>query len=141
KSGKAKTAADAKRWGDPEGDQLRLYVAAYEARHGVKPKVAALLYTGVGRSRKVSVTGPAVQRTTEKFTKAWAYLKRQVACGQFDTKVTPLCGWCPLVNSCPVAQAEGKEAKVPAPTAEQLGIGTGEPHRPRRALDMAALLE
>lgn len=141
KSGRARTAADAKRWGDPEGDQLRLYVAAYQARHGVKPKVAALLYTGVGRSRKVSVTGPAMKRTVEKFTQAWDDLKRQVACGQFDTKVTALCGWCPLVNSCPAAQDAGKEARVPAPSAAQLGIGTDQPPRPRRALDMAADLE
>src|SRR5699024_6983562 len=37
KAGRHVTAAHAQRFGDHHGDQIRLYVAAYEARYGVRP--------------------------------------------------------------------------------------------------------
>lgn len=122
KTGRATTAAAAKRFGDSEGDQLRLYAAAYRARYGVTPKAARLGYTGAGRFRSVSVTGPAIERTLALFSQAWVDLKSYVAKSAFPTKVSALCGWCPLVNACPVAQAEGKTAQVPAPSAKDLDI-------------------
>src|SRR5699024_10172217 len=69
KTGKARSAADAKRFGhDAEGDQVRLYAAAYEAKYGRRPRQGALLYTRAGKSRKVAVTRPQVAKTVAGFT-------------------------------------------------------------------------
>lgn len=143
KSGKAVTAAEALRFGDDHGDQIRLYAAAYEARYGVRPKVGRLLYTGAGRSRKVSVTGPAIKRTVATFTQTWDELKGYVEAGKFPAKTSALCGWCPLVNTCPAARLAGKEARVPQPSARELPIpGPVTPVRGKvRKFDMLADLE
>lgn len=123
KTGRATSAADVKRWGhDEEGDQLRVYAAAYELKHGVRPKAAALHYTTTGKARRVPVTKPQVARSVDALRTAWYELKDYVEDAKFPTHVTALCGWCPLVNACPAAQREGKEAKIPAPEATFLGI-------------------
>lgn len=123
KTGKATTAAEAKRWGDDDGDQLRLYVAAYMARYGERPKSAALLYTSAGRSRQVSITKPQVQKALDRFTRNWNTLKRSVRSQVFPCKTSALCGWCPLVNTCPAALSEEKEArKEGLPTSAELPI-------------------
>lgn len=123
KTGRPTTAADVKRWGhDEEGDQLRVYAAAYEQKHGVRPKAAVLHYTANGKARKVPVTGPQVRRSVDALRTAWYELKDYVAEATFPTRPSPLCGWCPLVNACPSAQRDGKEARIPAPEATFLGI-------------------
>ncbi|WP_305071747.1 RecB family exonuclease [Pseudactinotalea sp. HY160] len=143
KAGRAVTASQALRFGDDHGDQIRLYAAAYEARYGVRPKVGRLLYTGAGRSRKVSVTGPAIKRTVAGFTETWDELKGYVAEGEFPAKTSALCGWCPLVNTCPAAKLAGKGPRVPQPSARELPIPG--PHTPVRGkvkrMDMLADLE
>jgi len=143
KAGRHVTAAHAQRFGDHHGDQIRLYVAAYEARYGVRPTVGRILYTAAGKSRKVSVTGPAIRRTLAQFAESWGELKSYVAGGAFPAKSSPLCGWCPLVNTCPTAQRDGKEAKIPAPSARELPIpgGANLPSGPVRKVDMLADLE
>lgn len=123
KTGRALTAAAVRRFGhDPEGDQLRLYAAAYEAKYAIKPKHAALLYTAAGKSRKVSVTGPAIKRTLAEFATSWKDVNSYTKSGNFPCKTSPLCGWCPLVSTCPAAKAEGKEAKIDVPSAVELPI-------------------
>jgi putative RecB family exonuclease len=52
-------------------------------------------------------------------------LKRYVADRAFPATLSPLCGWCPLVNACPVAARDGKVARVDGLlTAAELGIPT-----------------
>jgi putative RecB family exonuclease len=56
--------------------------------------------------------------------KSWDTHNTLTTAGEFPTKVTALCGWCPAVDVCPAAQREGKVAKKEgmAPGA-MLGIG------------------
>lgn len=114
--------------GDAHGDQLRLYVAALTALDGVKPLSAHLHYTGTGKTREVPIGPRLVAKTVAGFVESWAILNRYVAESAFATQVSALCGWCPLVNSCPVAAREDKVARIDGlPTAALLGIPTFRP--------------
>lgn len=111
--------------GDAHGDQLRLYVAALTALDGVKPLSASLLYTATGKAREVPIGPRLVAKTVAGFVESWGILNKYVAESAFATQVSALCGWCPLVNSCPVAARDDKVARIDGlPTAVQLGIPT-----------------
>lgn len=113
---------------DSQGDQLRTYVAAMTELDGVKPLSAHLHYTATGKSREVPIGPRLVAKTVAGFVESWAILNKYVAESAFATQVSALCGWCPLVNSCPVAAREDKVARVDGlPTAVQLGIPTFRP--------------
>src|SRR5699024_2014701 len=64
-----------------------------------------------------------VQRALDRFTRNWTTLKKGVETGVFPCKTSALCGWCPLVNTCPAAIAEDKEPRKDGlPTAKELSI-------------------
>lgn len=113
------------RFGDKHGDQLRMYNMALANSPGFdKPEAAEVLYTQFEELRVVDVSPAAMDATLEKFEKAWITLNKQVDASSFATKVTALCGWCPAVDVCPAAKAEGKVAKREFDIAgEALGIG------------------
>lgn len=123
KTGKATSAADVRRYGhDDHGDQLRLYVDAYHQLHGERPTAASVYYTGAGKTRSIPVTRGLMDDTLLQAKRAWTDMKEFAETGEFPTKVSALCGWCPLINVCPAAHKAGKEARVPAPTPTQLGL-------------------
>ena len=69
-----------------------------------------------------------VAKTVAGFVESWGILNRYVAESAFATQVSALCGWCPLVRSCPVAARDDKVARIDGlPTAVQLGIPTFRP--------------
>lgn len=114
--------------GDAHGDQLRTYVAALTALDGTKPLSARLHYTQTGKSREVPIGPRLVAKTVAGFVESWGILNKYVAESAFATEVSALCGWCPLVNSCPVAARDDKVARIDGlPTAVQLGIPTFRP--------------
>ncbi|MGL5827737.1 MAG: RecB family exonuclease [Nocardioides sp.] len=118
------------RFGDDHGDQMRLYKAAAETKLCTNVVELELQYTRHGRARTVPLSDQKMRATLAGFKKGWATMNRQLDRGSFDSKVTPLCGWCPMVNSCPAAAAEGKVARVDnLPT--DLGIPVVKPYGER----------
>lgn len=115
------------RFGDPHGDQLRLYVAALSDSDSdicEVPASAEVLYTTYRTRQVVDTSSDAVAKTTTQFAKSWELLDKGLSSGQFPTKTSALCGWCPAVTVCPAAQAKGLVPRTDAYTAgELLGIG------------------
>ena len=113
---------------DGHGDQLRLYTAALNELDGVKPLWARLFYTATGKSRDVPIGPRLVAKTVAGFVESWDIHNRYVNDSAFGTESSALCGWCPLVNSCPVAARDDKVARIDGlPTAVMLGIPTFRP--------------
>lgn len=116
------------RYGDHYGDQLRVYTRAIHQITGIKPVQAKLLYTKVPKAVPVDISEKAINKTLKHFKGAWDKHNLYMEEGSFPVKTGPLCGWCPLVNSCPMAKAAGKGPRIEGlPSATDLGIPT---HRP-----------
>lgn len=127
KSGKDKSKVSA-RFDDDHGDQIRLYVEALRVKLGEKPKAGHLYYIQHGKRRRVAISNTDVNKTKRGFAESWSALQDAVACREFETRDSPLCGWCPLVNSCPTAAKNGRfDRKGGAPTAIDLGIPSLRP--------------
>ena len=121
-SGRDKSKVN-KFYDDDHGDQILLYVEALTVKFGEKPGAGHLYYVTHGKQRRVAISNTDVNKTKRKFTESWEALKKASASREFTTKLSPLCGWCPLVNSCPTAGAGGMtDRKGGAPTAVDLGI-------------------
>lgn len=96
------------RFGDDHGDQLRVYAAALKEKTGEMPVGATVLYTKFGKARDVDLSPRAMAKTLKTYELSWKRHNRYMESHEFPTKVSALCGWCPLINACPVAKAEGK---------------------------------
>jgi putative RecB family exonuclease len=96
------------RFGDDHGDQLRIYAAALKEKTGEMPVGATVLYTKFGKSKDVDLSPAAMSKTLKTFELSWKRHNRYMETREFPTKVSALCGWCPLINACPVAKEEGK---------------------------------
>jgi len=99
---------DPGRYGDDQGDQIRIYVAGYEAKHGERPTRGRLLYTQHGTERDVDLSPAAMAKTLDEFAGSWEITERLTAANRFPTKTGPLCGWCSYVKCCPTALAQGR---------------------------------
>lgn len=106
------------RFGDDHGDQIRTYVAGIGQMLDQTPTQGAVLYTKLGKIRTsedekepIDLSKPAMDKTLKNFKLSWTRHNRYHDSGEFPTKEGPLCGWCPLVNDCPVAEDNGREAK------------------------------
>ncbi|XKH58618.1 PD-(D/E)XK nuclease family protein (plasmid) [Citricoccus nitrophenolicus] len=135
KTGQAKVSKSDLRFGDDHGEQMRIYALALHDLTGKMPAAAALIYTNGNITaktkgaavREVDLSPAALDKTREEFVRAWKRHNKLMKTAKFPVKVAALCGWCPLVASCPAAIAEGKVAKLEGlPTAEELGIRTVE---------------
>lgn len=122
KSGKAKMTSKDLRFGDDHGDQVRLYAHALEALTGTRPAEGWIYYLSTGQARRISFDEVHMSRVVDEFRTAWDELKAEVASGSFGTRAGGLCGWCPLVSVCPTARLDGRTAKIPVPSADELGI-------------------
>lgn len=111
------------KFGDDHGDQVRLYAEVLRQIEGAMPKTAGLYYTRLGQSRIVNIKPAEMRKVLGRFKKSWGALNLYIDKGAFPTKASPLCGWCPLVNSCPTAAANGFGPKVDGVmTKAELGI-------------------
>lgn len=117
------------RYSDDHGDQIRLYFAAVRAKLGVDAVEGALYYTEHGTWRTVDLSKRAIDKTLAGFAQSWSDLRSAVDSAAFEAKPSALCGWCPLVNSCPVARPKRKDndPRESAPSAIDLGIPTLRP--------------
>lgn len=118
-------------FGDDHGDQLRIYSKAIHVEFGEMPVGAKVLYTKFGKFRDIDLSKRAMDKTLKVFALSWKRHNNYMKSQAFPTKVSALCGWCPLVNSCPVAKAEGKTVSEKVadqiPSATELGIPTLRP--------------
>lgn len=123
------------RYDDEHGDQIRVYFMLIEKKLGKLPVGGQLLYTRIGKLRNdespknpIDVSPAALATTLKWFKLAWKRHNRYHDEALFPTKVSPLCGYCPLIAACPAAKAQGKtvaEAKRGVfSTAEELGLRT-----------------
>ncbi|MBG0738702.1 PD-(D/E)XK nuclease family protein [Paeniglutamicibacter antarcticus] len=110
------------RYGDDHGDQLRVYAAALKEKTGEMPVGATVLYTKFGEARDVDLSQGAMSKTLKTFELSWKRHNRYMETREFPTKVSALCGWCPLINACPVAKEEGKS--VSEKVADQMHSAT-----------------
>jgi putative RecB family exonuclease len=116
------------RYGDPHGDQARLYAVAIEQLRGVRPLEAEIYYTPHGVKRSISLAPRKVATTIGWFSSAWDEMLMSKERGGFSTKPSPLCGWCPLVKVCPTARAAGRTARDPiGDVGPGLGIAAPPP--------------
>ena len=125
KAGYGKMKQENARFGDPHGDQIRLYVRAIEAKRPDlgRPSAGEVLYVAHRKRREVVLSPEAMDGTKARYEKAWTLLCSQTDKGAFGMKVSPLCGWCPAVQVCPAALASGKVPRTDAVlTGALLGI-------------------
>lgn len=110
-------------------EQIQTYAVAVKERTGIMPKLGRVYYTTEGKVANVPITEETTRNVLNKLGASWKRHNRFVKQEEFPTKATPLCGWCPLVNACPRAQAEKKTAQKPGlPTRTELGIPTFSEH-------------
>lgn len=106
---------------DKYGDQLRIYALAVTSLDGERPTSAHLYFTRLGKSIAVNLSRSALSDTERSFVSAWKKLQGFVEVSSVTGKSSPLCGWCPLASSCPIAARDGKnELRSPAAEAGQL---------------------
>lgn len=124
---------------DEYADQGRVYAKAIEQELGDKVSQMRLIFPAlVGKTvnsetarsyRDVPLAEAETEASTAFLVESWDAMNTMVDQGQFPAKPSVLCGWCPLVNSCPSAVLIGKKAQANAPTqwsAAQLGIPRDE---------------
>ena len=105
KTGRVPDKHKIERFGDDHGDQIRLYTAALRQLTDEPVLEGRVYYTRHGKSRVVAVSAKRVAHSVGEFSRAWEIHNEMVEDQMFPTKASPLCGWCPLVNLCPAAQA------------------------------------
>ncbi|GAA4033715.1 hypothetical protein GCM10023063_16910 [Arthrobacter methylotrophus] len=110
------------RFGDDHGDQIRIYAAALKEKTGELPVGGTVLYTKFGKARDIDLSPGAMSKTLKTFELSWKRHNRYMESREFPTKVSALCGWCPLINACPVAKEEGKT--VSEKVADQMHSAT-----------------
>lgn len=132
-------------WGDPHGDQQRLYLMALEQMRGELPQAAYLHYIRLGQTKKVAQSRKRLSETRDRFLVAAERLHWSAETSMLSTVPSGLCGWCPLVNACPAARAEQKVDRtghavpaewLPIPTIKPTGaVDTSElPRRPDKII-------
>jgi len=121
---------------DQYGDQLRIYRDMVEAELGIAPVGGKLLYPaavdehGTKAQRAISFAPADLATTRAMFRNAYVRLNAAADARSFLAMPSNLCGWCELVNSCPVAKVVTDKAKANAetmPSAVELGIPTLRP--------------
>lgn len=120
-------------FGDEHGEQIRTYILLIQAKLKRRAVGGQLLYTRIGKLRSdesevepIDVSDKALDKTLKTFQLSWKRHNRYHDQGLFPTKASNLCGYCPLVNSCPAAIAKGKTVADPKKeftlSAQELGI-------------------
>ncbi|MEJ7648612.1 MAG: PD-(D/E)XK nuclease family protein [Nakamurella sp.] len=111
----------------PHDDQLRLYVVALAKKLDLPTShfTASVYYTKTkfSKERKVAAPRAKLAEVSRRFVKSWEQLNTYTEEAAFPCVTSPLCGWCPLVSTCPAAAAAGLVARLEGlPTAEQLPV-------------------
>lgn len=124
------------RFGDPHGDQLRLYALALRHLDGVLPVEAMIYYTGAGTQATASLNVTELDRVRARFGQTFREMNTSADTGQYRTSASGLCGWCPLATVCPAAKTAGKD--IPKVPLAALGTTLGIRSAPSRVLACGA---
>lgn len=114
KGGAGAMKRESARFGDPHGDQIRLYSRAVAAKYPELGQVVGgeVLYVFHRKRRDVDCSPEAMDGTRMRYEKAWESLTKQTEAMAFGMKTSSLCGWCPAVLVCPAAIAANKEPRT-----------------------------
>ncbi|ACV79058.1 RecB family exonuclease [Nakamurella multipartita] len=114
-------------------DQIRMYRIGLAQKLGSDKRFRGSVYytrDKLAKSVRVPMRGPDLDATTRRFQSAWRRMNSYADDAAWPAKATPLCGWCPLVATCPTAARERKVARIEGlPTAVDLPIPVRR-HRP-----------
>lgn len=103
--------------------QLAVYALLVKEMMGVDVHQLRLLFVQEGRPEAVVtrlVSADMLSSTKKKLAAVWSGMKRSAQTGEWSTKKSVLCGWCPFSTVCP-AHVEGLEALLP----QEIAIRTG----------------
>lgn len=129
KAGKFKPGGG--KFSDDYADQIRLYKDAVEQALGLPVTQGNLYFIAAGKDRDIDLSPRAMEGTRARYKRAYDKMNRYADENFWPTKVGPLCGWCPLVNACPAAQAAGKEDQTGTEKdASGRRVRTSEPTAP-----------
>ncbi|GAA1937164.1 hypothetical protein GCM10009689_17090 [Brevibacterium antiquum] len=112
KTGKQKKASSM--FGDPHGDQLRIYALAGAKLLDREIENALVLYTKHSKAQRVAMSSPKLKKTERLFVDTWEELGECSDDATFETTPSGLCAYCPLARICPESKvAEGGAVGVP----------------------------
>lgn len=89
---------------------MRTYALIYEQIYGELPAEAWLYYTrdDIAVAKEIDLSDQALAKTRRRLAQQWQKHTEQIEAAAFPTQTGPLCGWCPMVDLCPAAAAEGR---------------------------------
>ena len=109
-----KVKRPSQRFGDHYGDQMRIYSDAIEQTYGRPAGSATLIWPRQKQLVPADLSTPATRATLASFARSWDYMNSTADAAVFPAMPSPLCGWCPAANSCPVAEVKSEKAKANA---------------------------
>lgn len=110
----AKVKTPSPMFGDHYGDQMRIYSDAIEQTYGKPAGSATLIWPRQKKLVPADLSTPATRATLASFSRSWDYMNSTADAAVFPAMPSNLCGWCPAVNSCPVAMVKSDKAKANA---------------------------
>ncbi len=94
------------RYRAPKIEQLNFYAAMIRDAKKVMPERGRLLFTTHAEVIETKFTEKSVEAIIDKATQTWDDIIADFEGRGFNTKVGPLCGWCPSLSTCPDGMAE-----------------------------------
>lgn len=104
------------RFGDPYGDQMRLYKDAIFQEFGKEVTSARLLFPRQETIVPADLSPAATRATLAAFRRSYDLMNTVSDAAVFPAIPGGLCGWCPAANTCPVARVNKPNAKEAAAT-------------------------
>lgn len=87
-------------------EQLNFYAAMVDEIKGERPVEGRLIFTAHSEVLDTPFTDQSVDAVITKVTATWADIERDFDGRGFKPIPGPLCGWCPVLPTCPEGMAE-----------------------------------
>lgn len=89
------------RYSDQARFQMRFYALVYWRLYGRIPDQLRLMYLKVMDSMFLAPSKEELEYFERDLADLWAKIQADIEAGQFKTKTSKLCGWCPHQSLCP----------------------------------------
>lgn len=89
------------RYSDQAKFQMRFYALVYWRLYGRIPDQLRLMYLKVMDSMFLAPSKEELEYFERDLADLWARIQADIEAGQFKTKTSKLCGWCPHKSLCP----------------------------------------